>query len=150
VYLLKQKYPNLVTHYHEDPEQFFESTPLDGLPKMGGSNDLLELAARTLSLWRHGGTSIDLDRPVMELPGDEGVYVQRGGGSLLQFPQPCHPALQGLLASLSEDVKSSAKDAIDRATKWICHLKTLDATDEHHFRPEKCLGVNVVEAKVQV
>jgi len=114
---------------------------------LGGADDLLELAARTLALWRHGGASVDLDRPVMDLP-PHGEFVQRGGGSLLQFPQPCHPALHGLLASLGEDSQSSARDAIARATQWICHLNDLEGKGEEFFKPEKCLGVNVVEDKV--
>lgn len=139
---LGDNYSNLRAKYHPDPDDYFEDSPLDGFFKLGVSSSLLELAARTLALWRHGGVSVDLDRPVFNLPSS-GHHVSHSG--LLQFPEPCHPALQGLLATMSTDLNGDADDALNKATNWIC--RTSKDTTKNKFKPESCLGVSVTGYK---
>jgi hypothetical protein len=136
---LRSSYPNLNAHFHPDPQNYFENSPLDGFSMSGKtSGGILDLAARTLALFRHGGVSIDLDRPMLRLP-PSGQYIQQG--ALLQFPQACHPAMQELLSQIvkGDFDGSTADEVVNRATNSICR------SDDHKHSPEECLGVNVMK-----
>ncbi|XP_059475901.1 uncharacterized protein LOC132196946 [Neocloeon triangulifer] len=144
VSLLEKHYPNLKTHLHPDVDEYFESSPLEGF-ETDVEPDLLELAARVLALWRHGGASVDLKRPVLDQPLEKEV-VHRSAGALLHFPQPCHPALQGLLTTLGKGSTGSAAEVVEQATSWMCRPP---AGAEDPFLPKHCLGVHVVTSKIE-